>query len=100
MKKAILLICLCLFYQPVFAKWDNNYCKIANNKTVSNNQGSDTEGADDFFNELILPEYGSDESPAFLNRENINPHEDSYNDNSPDASEVDSSDDDGNYEQP
>lgn len=39
---------------------------------------SNVQGSDDFYSELIAPEYGSDQSPAFLNRENINPNESDY----------------------
>lgn len=41
-------------------------------------QSSDTQGSDDFFNEMIYEQYGSIESPAFMNRENINPNESDY----------------------
>lgn len=100
MKKFILIICTLLFSVSAIAA-ETSTNTYNNNSTIKkeikNLQDPDTEGADDFYRELIAPQYGSDQSPAFLNRENINPSESSYNYGSSDAAECDSSDDSGNY---
>jgi len=44
----------------------------------TDNSNADTENSDDFYNEMIRQQYGSDLSPAFNNRENINPNESDY----------------------
>lgn len=67
-----------------------------NNSCVVNPQiqeyNSDT--SDDFYEDNVMQEYGSEASPAFLNRENINPNEDSYGYGTSDGVNSDSYDDD------
>lgn len=94
MKKIILLVCLCLISYPVWAGTFHSYAKAATNN-VQNHEGQDddTQGSDDFYRELIAPEYGSDKSPAFLNRDGMNPNEDSYGYGSTDGVDYDNSDD-------
>ena len=50
----------------------------SDNQQAKQDNNSDQQGADDFYSELIAPQYGSDQSPAFLHRENINPNESDY----------------------
>ena len=81
MKKIILIICLLISY-PVVAS-DKGY----NGNFSSNNNGQQTtrQSADDdsvtqsqwdeIYNQTIDERFGSVESPAFLNRENIDPEE-------------------------
>lgn len=48
------------------------------NSQLPNSKSQDKEGSDDFYNELIAPEYGSNQSPEFNNTEDMNPNESNY----------------------
>lgn len=82
MKKFVLLfICLFSFSYPVFADEaapDNSNWGIQP-ITADQQKAKETSASEKTWNqevnETIYDNYGSDESPAFLNRENIDPHE-------------------------
>ena len=85
MKKIIsLFICLFSFVYPVCAQdvnpytYNNNTRQPKDQGLNTDNSTADMENSDDFYNEMIKQQYGSNQSPAFLNREDINPNEDSY----------------------
>ena len=84
-KIVFLVMFLGLFCSPAIAM-DINECDSSEGNSMQSeqnnqnhqpteNQDSDIEGVDDFYDELIYPEYGSDDSPDFLNRENTEPYE-------------------------
>jgi hypothetical protein len=87
MKKIIcLIVCVFsfLFVSPVFSQ-DFSQNMPQNGSRVQSTQGiptdnndSDTQDSDDFYNEMIYEDYGSNQSPAFNNREDINPNESNY----------------------
>lgn len=93
MKNFLSAILIIFFFVPVcFALGidsNNTYdaTKTFHDKDYDSLQEKDKEGCDDFYNELIAPDYGSIESPAFNNRENINPNESSYDYGSSEAAE-------------
>lgn len=86
MKKIVLLMSfLFLCSYPCVAFDSDAYSNIVKDRQMYNadnpkvqKNSSDTEGSDDFYNELINEDYGCDMSPAFLNRENMNPNEADY----------------------
>lgn len=100
MKKLILFISLCLFACPAYSQTSKANSTQIGSQQSDIIQDSDTEGADDYYRELIAPEYGSDQSPAFMNRENINPSESSYSSGFDSGAYCDGSDDSGNYGEP
>lgn len=84
MHKIILVLSLFMFFSPVFAQGEM-ICYDMDDENVKQNQDGttsnddyDSEDSDYYYNELIEPEYGCDQSPAFLNRGNINPNESDY----------------------
>lgn len=78
-------------FAPAFAADANPY--MPKYKTPKHNGGgiptdntdADSEDSDDFYDEMIYEQYGSDQSPAFNNRENINPNESDYSYGSADS---------------
>lgn len=82
---AILIFGLFLFSYPVLAQVNSNYLNSSGNTQQSKyddetnyDTASDTQDSDDFYNELIEQNYGSDESPAFNNNAEMNPNEANY----------------------
>lgn len=84
MKKIILLLCLYLIF----------FSGSAFSKDYDAGNESDKEDSDDYYREMIAPGYGSDKSPAFLNRDDENPNEDSYGYGTPDGIDDDDTGDD------
>lgn len=89
MKKIVLLIiCLFLFYSQAPARADDDSFDDSNwgvQPINKNEHPTDkTPSAEKVWNNLrdekIYENYGSDKSPAFLNRENINPSDDDSGD--------------------
>lgn len=87
MKNFVFLICFCLISSPVFAQNESNYIFSGKNQQQIQNANQDDSDDtrekaeqvwDETVNNYVTDHYGSDESPAFSNRENINPHEDQY----------------------
>jgi len=87
MKVFLLVICFCLISSPVFAKNESNYIfSGASKQQEQANEKSDAyedeENAqqiwNDTINNYVQKNYGSEESPAFLNRDGINPNEADY----------------------
>lgn len=87
MKNLVLLIFFCLISSPVLAKSASNYIFSGKNQQqIQANEQSDSalkeENAEQIWNytvdDYIDRNYGSDASPAFSNRENINPNESDY----------------------
>lgn len=86
MKKfCFLFLCLCLS-SCVFAQ-EVNYDSDQTNPQVREYESDTT---DAYFDNNVVEQYGSEQSPAFLNRENINPNEDSYDYGSTDGMNYDS----------
>lgn len=87
MKKTILLVmCLFLFSYPAKAQDESNCNAPTGNVTQSNDNVQVTESPaektwDREYNRALNEEYGSAESPAFLNRENIDSDDSDYDDN-------------------
>ncbi len=84
MKKIILLLCL-LISAPVFSQEAEGFA--ANSQTISTpqeksgsykNGKNETQNSDNFFNELIYPDYGSTQSNYFEGRQDQNPTESNY----------------------
>ncbi len=77
MKKiCFLILCLYFIVYPASTQeiTDATLQKSANpivQEYLSNTQ-------DAYYNDNVTEQYGCEQSPAFLNRENINPNEDSY----------------------
>jgi len=76
---------MCLFSLlpscSAFAQDANPYTYKNNVKDegiATDNNDKDTEDQEDFFDEMIYQQYGSDQSPSFNNREKINPNESDY----------------------
>ena len=83
MHKIIILLSLFLFVSSAFAQgervsYDFDETNYRQNNDDSKNDKWDSDETDYFYTDLIEPYYGSDQSPAFLNRENINPNESDY----------------------
>jgi len=87
MKKSIILVmCLLSFCLscPVIAQdlnpytYKNNLHQHKDEGLTTDNSDADTQDTDDFYNEMINEQYGSNLSPDFNNRENINPNESDY----------------------
>lgn len=86
MKKLLILILgLFLFIYPVQAQVYSSYTDLLNNTQKSKHNydtaydaASDSQDSDDFYNELIEQNYGSNESPAFNNSSEMNPNEANY----------------------
>lgn len=85
--KKYLSILLCLFFcsYPIEAADADPHAGLRMDllqtraDNLGRNASADLNDADDeFYNELINQDYGCDQSPAFLNRENINPNESDY----------------------
>ena len=85
-KSAFLILCLTLFACPAFAMYGDPPFnspeppeQIKDTKAPSPTiKSTDKEGPDDFYNELIQEDYGSNQSPAFNNIDEINPGEANY----------------------
>jgi len=85
-KSAFSILCLILFACPVFAMYGDPPfnateppAQIKKTKEpLPTIKIPDKEGPDDFYNELIQQDYGSNQSPAFDNTEEINPSESDY----------------------
>ncbi len=82
-KIILLLLCLCIMNCPIFAQGSLQQSKDGVDTDISeqnseDEDSQDSEDSDDFYNEIIYQQYGSDMSPAFMNRENINPNESDY----------------------
>lgn len=88
-KLCFLFFCLCLVQGSVSAQGFNP--AQSPNPRVQE-YVSDT--SDAYYDDTVVPEYGSEESPAFLNRENMNPNEDSYGYGGADGVGSDAYDDD------
>lgn len=84
MKKFLtyLIFCLCLTTSTVIADESSNanwgIAPVNDKEAAREAEYDDTQGSDDFFDEEIYDEYGSNKSPAFNNRQNINPNESDY----------------------
>ncbi|MFA7659522.1 MAG: hypothetical protein WCY19_08825 [Candidatus Gastranaerophilaceae bacterium] len=88
MKEFILsVMCLFLFFlfHPAFADDDGTSSNsnwgippASKDEMSAQNSGSAEEAWSEEYNQTIYERYGSDESPAFNNRENINPNESDY----------------------
>jgi len=79
MKKFILLILFIFLIHPVFADDYQNTDNSQNNTPNTSQQKNSEEASEQMFdetkNQLIYDYYGSIESPAFLNREDIDPED-------------------------
>lgn len=82
MNKVILLImCFCLISYPVFADdapADNSNWGVQPAYQDADDSSPSQDAWDRERDEIIDRKYGSEDSPAFLNRENINPNEADY----------------------
>lgn len=87
-KLCFLIFCLCLVNCSAQADGFNP-AQSAN--PLVQEYVSDT--SDAYYDDVVVQEYGSEESPAFLNRENINPNEGSYGYGTADGISSDSYDD-------
>lgn len=93
MKKSVfLIICIFLFSAPTFSDGvssDNSNWGIQ--PPSANTQNDNTSDEEDEWNrihdEVIYKKYGSEESPSFLNREEMNPNESDYGYGTPDGEE-------------
>lgn len=79
MKKFLLLFLFLFLISPAFAyDYQSNNNSVPNQQTT-NTQNNSKEASEQVFDEtkdqLIYDYFGSEESPAFLNRENIDPQE-------------------------
>lgn len=86
-KSAYLILFLCLFSSPTIAIAENGSTGETYNvenqpytseQSTTDENDDDAQESDDFYNELISPDYGSDQSPAFNNRGDMNPNESNY----------------------
>lgn len=80
MKKFLLLFLFLFLISPAFADdYQLNNNSVPNQQTTTNAQNNSKEASEQVFDQtkdqLIYDYYGSVESPAFLNRENIDPQE-------------------------
>jgi len=81
--KKILLLIFCLYILPCYVYADDAPCDNSNwgvqakpeNKTNSDVSEQVWDGEEENY---IYDNYGSEESPAFLNREKMNPNESDY----------------------
>lgn len=83
-KEVLLILCMCLLSYPAIAQ-DETYTDTNKNVQQQNTNNEPTtqpEGSESDWNllydQLVNERYGSIESPAFLNRENMNPNESNY----------------------
>lgn len=92
MKKSVLFL-ICLFIFPLFhfaqadVTGDDSNWGIQPTKSVPAPTEKSEQTWQDEHDEAIYDNYGSDQSPAFLNREKINPNESNYNYGTPDGNE-------------
>lgn len=79
-----MLICFCLVSSSVWAQAQNESNYIFSGKPQQQEIDEQVENCDseetwqELHDQLIYDNYGCEDSPAFLNRENINPHESDY----------------------
>lgn len=85
MKIFLSTLCFIFFFSPcVFAGSTNqDEGSLTQNSAytkeeINSDSKSDTQDDDDFFNELIYPDYGSNQSSVFEGREEQNPNQSNY----------------------
>ncbi|HNW26051.1 MAG TPA: hypothetical protein PKI94_04595 [Candidatus Gastranaerophilaceae bacterium] len=83
MKKIILFLCL-LISAPVLSQEaegfaaDSQGASLQDKPDYNKSVDKEVQGSDDFFDELIYPQYGSSQSNDFEGRQDQNPTESNY----------------------